>query len=197
MKTDILRTLQAVLDEHTQFYQSDFEYGVTTLREAAEQPRLEDRTFYWLSRPCGTWCLKEKEVFLKESGAYKTWTHYESEHEGFRAFRVVIEEKDGDTLTGEVIPFDYGESVKRVKQAALPYTYISGEYGDGTTFPKMPYAEYESDEHLWKKLRHGGLKSCVLYPENEDELKLRIAREHKLQTKRQAPEKGKRKCVSR
>lgn len=46
MKTDILRTLQAVLNENTNFYQSDFEYDVTTLQEAAKQPRLEDRTFY-------------------------------------------------------------------------------------------------------------------------------------------------------
>ena len=72
-----------------------------------------------------------------------------------------------------MIPFDYGDSVPRIKRAALSYVFISGEYGDGTTFPKMTYAEYESSEHMLVKLKHGGLKSCQLYPaeENEDELK--------------------------
>lgn len=39
----------------------------------------------------------------------------------------------------------------------------------------IPYAEYERDEHLWKKLQHGVLKSYVLYPENENELKLLLS----------------------
>ena len=182
MKTDILHTLQAVLLENTTSYQSDFEFDVTTLLEAAKEPKTEDRTYYWLSRPCGTWCLKERDVFLKGSAAYNIWTHYESEHDGFRAFRVVIEEKNDQGLMCTVIPFNYGESIQRIKKAALPYVYISGEYGDGTTFSKMAYAKYESDEHLRVKLQHGGLKNCVLYPENEDELKLRIAQEHRIQT---------------
>lgn len=193
MKTDILHTLQAVLLENTTSYQSDFEFDVTTLLEAANKPKKEDRTFYWLSRPCGTWCLKEKEVFLKGSGAYNIWTHYDAEHESFRAFCVVVEEKDGNRLMGEAIPFDYGESVPRIKRAALPYMFISGEYGDGTTFPKMTYAEYESSEHILVKLKHGGLKSYQLYPADEDvdELKLRIAQEHTMQTRKAGPKKGK------
>lgn len=115
MKTDILHTLQAVLLENTTSYQSDFEFDVTTLLESADKPKIEDRTYYWLSRPCGTWCLKEKEVFLKGSGAYNIWTHYQSEHESFRAFRVVVKEKDGNRLMGEVIPFDYEESIQRIQ----------------------------------------------------------------------------------
>lgn len=101
------------------------------------------------------------------------------------------------TNFGKVIPFDYGESIPRIKRAALPYVYISGKYGDGTTFPKMTYAEYESSKHMLVKLKHGGLKSCVLYPENEEELKLRIAREHKLQTQQQTGKKSRRELVSR
>ena len=188
-----------MLLENTTAYQSDFEYDVAVLLKAAKQPKIEDRTYYWLCRPCGTWCLKEKEVFLIESGAYNIWTHYEAEHEGFKAFRVVVEELDGEKLLGKVIPFDYAESVPRIKRAALPYVFISGEYGDGTTFPQMTYAEYESSEHILVKLKHGGLKSCQLYPAEEDEaeLKLRIAQEHTMQRRRASPKKGKRKYVLR
>ena len=77
--------------------------------------------------------------------------------------------------------------------------FISGEYGDGTTFSKMTYAEYESSEHILVKLKHGGLKSCQLYPAEEDEaeLKLRIAHEHTMQTRKAGPKKDRGKCVSR
>ena len=103
MKTEILHTLQAVLLENTTSYQSDFEFDVTTLLEAAKEPKIEDRTYYCLSRPCGTWCLIERNVFLKGSAAYSIWMHYKSEHDGFRAFSVVIEEKNDQGLMGKVI----------------------------------------------------------------------------------------------
>ena len=196
MKTDILRTLQAVLLENTTSFQSDFEFDVTTLLEAADEPKIEDRTYFWLSRLCGTWCLKEKEVFLKGSAAYNIWTHYESEHSGFRAFRIVVEEKSGNALLGQVIPFDYGESVQRIKRAALPIMFITGEYGDGTAF-SMSYADYDSDERLHTAIQHGGVKICQVVPESKEELRLRIAQEHVKQMPRKRTEKEKRKCVSR
>ena len=196
MKTDILHTLQAVLLENTTSYQSDFEFDVTTLLEAAKEPKIEDRTYYWLSRPCGTWCLKERDVFLKGSAAYNIWTHYESEHDGFRAFRVVVEEKNDKGLFGQVIPFDYGESVQRIKMAALPIKYITGEYGDGTTF-SMQYSDYDTDERFRTAAFSKGVKTSQVFPESEDELKLRIAREHSLQTRRQKPHKEKQELVSR
>ena len=110
---------------------------------------------------------------------------------------MVVEEKDSNRLMGEVIPFDYGESVQRIQKAALPYVYISGEFGDGTTFSKMLYTEYASDEFLRVRVQHGGLKRCELYPESEDELKLRIAQEHRIQTGKKKSTIEKRKCVSR
>ena len=63
MKTDILHTLQAVLLENTTSYQSDFEFDVTTLLEAAKEPKTEDRTYYWLSRPL-------RNVVLKRAGCF-------------------------------------------------------------------------------------------------------------------------------
>ena len=65
MKTDILQTLKAVLLENTASYQTDFEYDIATLQEAAKEPKIEDRTYYWLSRPCGTWCPTKHSFLYK------------------------------------------------------------------------------------------------------------------------------------
>ena len=104
--------------------------------------------------------------------------------------------KNDKGLFGQVIPFDYGESVQRIKKAALPIKYITGEYGDGTTF-SMPYSDYDTDERFQTAVFSKGVKTSQVFPESEDELKLRIAREHSLQTHRQKPHKEKQKLVSR
>lgn len=181
--------------ENTRAYRSDFADDVSILKEAAKAPKIEDRTFYWLSRPCGTWCLKEKDVFLKGSMEYSIWTHYESAHESFRAFRVVVERAEGRKLLGKIVPFDYGTSVRRIKKAALPIMFISGEYNDGVSF-SMTYAEYGSKAHNRVCQRHDGVKKCELFPENENERKLRIAQEHHSQTSKKQRVKHP-KCVSR
>ena len=182
--------------ENTTSYREDFAQDVAILKEAANSTKIEDRTFYWLSRPCGTWCIKEKDIFLKDSLPYNIWTYYESEHEHIKAFRVVIERTEGRKLIGQLIPFDYGANIQRIRKAALPIWSISGEYVDGVSF-SMSYSEYGSEAHERICKQHGGVKDAELFPENKDELKLRIAQEHTMQTRKSGPKKDKGKYVSR
>ncbi len=95
-----------------------------------------------------------------------------------------MEEKNDHALIGEAIPFDYDESVQWIKKAVLPYMSIFGELGDVTTFAKMAYVKYESDEHLRVKLQNGEFKTFVLYPKNERELKIIIVKGHCLLTEK-------------
>ncbi len=61
--TDIVRT-------NTHAYQSDFDYDIRTLTRAVQEPNIENRTFYWMSRPSGTWCVRERDVFLRETDGH-------------------------------------------------------------------------------------------------------------------------------
>ena len=172
---DVLSYLGAIVRQNTAHYQSDFEYDKKLLREAADKPDAADRTFYWMSRDCGTWCFRERDVFMRDSNQNITWQYHEGES-GILTFRVLITGLDGDKLIGEIQPFDYAEQVQRVKRSALPIHQISGVYEDGTPFV-APNGEYDSAELY----AHKGIREKRYEPENELELSNTLAWEHRLQ----------------
>ena len=68
--TDLIEMLRTIMEFHTTHYQSDFDIDVEILTKAAqkaESTSLEDRTFLWMVRTTGTWCLLEKNVYIKDS----------------------------------------------------------------------------------------------------------------------------------
>ena len=69
---DILACLDAVMKQTTGFYQSDFEIDKKIIHKAAASPNREDRLLLWLSRPSGTHCFRERNVFLKDTRPYNT-----------------------------------------------------------------------------------------------------------------------------
>ena len=85
-------------------YRSDFQYDVRMLTQAAQEKDMKDRVFYWMSRPNGTWCVKEREVFLQGSGAHSIWTYYADQPEGIRAYRVTITGMEGKKVMGILVP---------------------------------------------------------------------------------------------
>ena len=75
---DLLDSLEKIMKKNTQSYQSDFAYDRKDLEEAAAKVDalpLRERTYLWMSRRCGTWCLKEGRVFLKPTAAHHIWTY--------------------------------------------------------------------------------------------------------------------------
>ena len=66
---DLIPFLARVMEANTKAYRSDFSYDVEKLTKAVQEPNMEDRVFYWMSRPTGTWCVKEREAFLYRSAS--------------------------------------------------------------------------------------------------------------------------------
>ena len=79
---DILACLDAVMKQNTGFYQSDFEIDKEIIHKAAASPDREDRTLLWLSRPSGTHCFRERDVFLKDTRPYNTWKFHGERRRG-------------------------------------------------------------------------------------------------------------------
>ena len=172
---DVLAYLGAIVRRNTAHYQSDFEYDKERLREAANKPDISDRTFYWMSRDSGTWCFKERDVFMRDSQQNITWTYYEGE-EKILAFRVLITGLDGDKLIGEIQPLNYAEQVQRVKRSALPIRQVTGVYNDGTAFT-APRGKFNPAEVQ----QHKGIREMRYEPENERDLSDVIVWEHRAQ----------------
>lgn len=61
---DIVASLDQIMKQNTGFYQTDLEYDKKVIADALASSQKEDKTFLWLSRPSGTYCLRERDVFF-------------------------------------------------------------------------------------------------------------------------------------
>lgn len=73
---DVIASLEAIMKQNTAFYQSDFDIDKQILQKAAVSPVPEDRRLLWFSRPSGTCCFRERDVFLKDTRQHNTWRFY-------------------------------------------------------------------------------------------------------------------------
>ena len=118
---DILACLDAVMKQNTGFYQSDFEIDKKIIHEAAASPNREDRLLLWLSRPSGTHCFREHDVFLKDTRPYNTWKfHGEQTRDPILAYAVELTGIENGKIKGNLYELDYKQHYERVKAKALP-----------------------------------------------------------------------------
>ena len=73
---DVIASLEAIMKQNTAFYQSDFDIDKQILQKAAGSPVPEDKRLLWFSRPSGTCCFRERDVFLKDTRQHNTWRFY-------------------------------------------------------------------------------------------------------------------------
>ena len=99
---DVIASLEAIMKQNTAFYQSDFEIDKRILREAASRPAAEEKRLLWFSRPSGTCCFRERDVFLKDTRQHNTWRFYgEQTRDKILAYAV---ELTGDASPGYSSP---------------------------------------------------------------------------------------------
>ena len=128
---DLMEALGQIVAENTRYFQSDFDMDLRRLTWAAMEPKREDRCFYWMSRPLGTWCVREREVFLRGTDAHQIWTYYQNEAAGIRACRVEVTGVEDGRLLGNVQPFSYRRQLQRLQQAALPTAAVEVTFSSG------------------------------------------------------------------
>ena len=121
---DILAFLEKIVQKNTIAYTEDFNIDRIMLQASARESNLEQRSFLWLSRPHGTWCVPEREAFLRDSSAYHTWMFYANQPKGIMAYRVVVSGFRDGKLAGKVVPLDYAKQVQRVVKSALPIAKV-------------------------------------------------------------------------
>ena len=118
---DILACLDAVMKQNTGFYQSDFEIDKEIIQKAAASPNREEKTLLWLSRPSGTHCFRERDVFLKDTRPYNTWKfHGEQTRDRILAYAVELTGIENGKIKGNLYELDYPQHYERVKEKALP-----------------------------------------------------------------------------
>ena len=183
---DILGFLEKVVHKNTLAYAEDFNMDKITLQLSADESDVEHRSFLWMSRPHGTWCVPEREVFLRDSGAYHTWTFYTDQPKGILVYRVVVDRFCNGKLAGKVIPLDYAKQVQRVVKSALPIAKV--QYRDKDEyFCESSYDTFRYDVMQWET----GIHDIRYVPENEAELQRLLSLEHQMEKQDKRPRRTK------
>ena len=116
---DVLSVLREIMAHNTKHYQTDFAIDEEILTEAAEEPNALDRRYLWMSRPCGTHCLKEKDVFLYNSPEFNTWTAYADTADEIVAYAVQLNYRENGVLKGDLYELDYASHCAMAKNSAV------------------------------------------------------------------------------
>nr|WP_300901372.1 hypothetical protein [uncultured Acetatifactor sp.] len=173
---DILDSLGQIMELHTQHYKDDFDLDKELIPKLALSGEPEDRRLLWLSRPCGTYTLREWEVYLEGSHANKVWEFYhEQTKDPVLAYALSIKDVQDGKVVGNIYPLDYGSHVERVKLLACPIGKVAVLFEDGTNV----IIPYRDRRQLMNELApvHGSPKSMTDLPENERELAVILKRE--------------------
>ncbi len=187
MNVDVVGFLQKIVDANTETYQEDFKLDKKIFAEVADGRRLEGNVWLWMSRQHGTQCMSEREVFIKDSPAYSTWTYYANDFvgESIKAYAVdVLGAKDG-VIRGNVFELDYkahaAEVVKNASEALEVLKVFEDGFEDRVSPERSGYAYYKGlvEEHgaivasRWAAKDEGALQ-CVLNDQKRARDKLRV-----------------------
>ena len=118
---DVFACLDAIMRQNTGFFQSDFEIDKEIIAKAAASPNVEDKTLLWLSRPSGTHCFRERDVFLKDTAPHNTWRfHKEQTRDRILAYAVELTGIKNGKIKGSLYELDYIQHYERVKAKEQP-----------------------------------------------------------------------------
>lgn len=168
-KADVIAILDQVVAENTHTYRSDLDFDEKRLRAAMLEDSQEDRTFLWMSRPCGTWCFLECEVFMQGTLAHKVWTYYDFQASQIKAYRIIVAPgRPGAFVLGKLQPLNYERQVERVKQYAVSVEQIAVDFGDGHSL-NLSFKEYQ-DRAAALIAQYGQPQKLRYIPRDEAEL---------------------------
>ena len=167
---DILKTLHAILLANTQHYRDDFyQFDIQYFWKRMNAGTDYDRKLLWLSRPNGTNCLREHDVFVAGSSHHYLWRYYQ-EYDNARNLAFFVELKDvvNGRLFGDVYELKYAEHYNRVVKESVSgralIKYSKGEvlqefktrippihpqFGALVEYEPVPYHDYELDDVLF------------------------------------------------
>ena len=130
---DVFASLEAIMKQNTGFYQSDFDIDRQIIAEKAASPNKEDKTLLWLSRPSGTYCFRERDVFIKDTAPNNTWRFYkEQTRDLILAYAVELTGIQGGKIKGNLYELDYEKHYERVKDNTVDAGTVTLVYEQGT-----------------------------------------------------------------
>lgn len=146
LNVDVLETLQKIMEQNTDYYQSDFRYDVEKLRNAAAD-RNAERRFFWMSRSGGTWCFAEPEVYIRRTSQHNTWDYYgagnKSEH--VKTFWIELKGMRDETVMGDIVEMDYQKHLDYLCTHSFEPSAVEIVFKNPNDVRTFSYQEYDQN----------------------------------------------------
>jgi len=178
---DVVAALGAVVELNTEHYKSDFKYDVERFKKAALNPDGENNRLLFMSRQSGTWCVQEREAYIKGSEAFNIWNGYATllgdinsymssviVQDRILAYAVEVKGFVNGRVKGDLYELDYRDHIRELNRAALPKHTITARFEDGTSLT-LPHAEYDGQRERLR-WQHGKILDFKLNPASNGEL---------------------------
>lgn len=173
---DVLAALSAIMKQNTAHYQSDFEIDEKIIRAAVDSA---DKNLLWFSRPSGTFCDTERNVFLKDTHAHNTWCFYgEQTRDKLLAYAVELSGMERGKVMGTLYELDYPAHWQHVRKTAMTPETAHVTLKDGNSFD-IPYSSMRG-------LDYNQIDSIRPCPANEQNFQILLNHE-RLQRRDLAP----------
>ena len=105
---DVLAALEQLMRQNTAFHRDDYNTDKEIIGRATVSDKAEDKTLLWMSRPSGTYCFRESDVFLQGTPQHNTWKFYgEQTRDRVLAYAVELTGKVRGVIRGNLYELDY------------------------------------------------------------------------------------------
>jgi hypothetical protein len=153
MGVDLIDFLGKIAGKVIVHYPQDWQTDVERLYTAAGSDNPEDKRMMWHVSSWGTHMNRERETFIRDTGAYNTWVQYPRRDSDTFGYAVEITGRKGHIITGNVFVLGYYPAhVMHVREEALVLEMLTLTYADswGVNAGKaitVPRFEYDDDRH--------------------------------------------------
>lgn len=165
--SDLIGSLEKILNINTEHYKTDFDYDRKILYEAAASDNRQDKTFIWLTRAHGTHCFNERDLFIKDTPSYTTLQYWKGNaSENIKAYAVEVESVKNGKLSGSVYDLDYEQYADMVKNNAINGAAKTVTYDRGQ-------CTYSFDKNVLGALhpKYGNIQKVEYLPSDSEMLK--------------------------
>jgi hypothetical protein len=162
---DVIDALRKIMSHNTRFYQTDYNYDIKTLTDAAAASDDSNRSFLWMSRDSGTWCFPERNVYIEKTHPHNTWLFYRN-NPNIKAFWVDLTPMKDGQVRGNLFEIDYSEHVKDVEQNSVMPSKVELLFRNPNNIHTFDYEEYNEN---WLSIgnRYGTLSEIKYLVPNE------------------------------
>lgn len=169
LNVDLIAELSKLVAAHVRHYKEDFDLDQKTLAKVAKSNLPEDKTLIWFCRECGTHCLRESQVFIRDTREHTTLRFYaEQSGEEITARIIVPKSVKGKKVMGDMYEVNFRNLALKVAQDSISPAMTRMAFADG----------FEQEVPFHKSLRqaevlvqeHGKIVSLHVIPVDKEAL---------------------------